>query len=86
MNKDEFVVNFAMKLKCIISKLWNLGETMDERDVVRHLLWGMPSKFNTLTLSVEQYGDLDKVSLNDVIGSFSVHELQLKEQESREEE
>lgn len=79
MNKDEFVVNFAMKLKRIISKLWNLGETMDERDVVRHLLWGMPSKFNTLTLSVEQYGDLDKVSLNDVIGSFSVHELQLKE-------
>ena len=45
----------------------------------------MPSKFDALTLSFEQYNDLDKVSLDEVIGSLTVHELRLKEQESREE-
>ncbi|CAA6670166.1 unnamed protein product [Spirodela intermedia] len=35
---------------------------------------------------MEQYVDLDKISLNEVIGSLSVHELRLKERESQEEE
>ena len=39
-----------------------------------------------LSLSLEQYADLDKVSLDEIIGSFTVHELRLKERESREEE
>ncbi|CAA7396684.1 unnamed protein product [Spirodela intermedia] len=59
---------------------------MEEREVVRRLLRATPSKFNALTLSLEQYGDLDKISLNEVIGSLSVHKLQLKELESQEEE
>ena len=45
-----------------------------------------PSKFDALTLSLEQYGDLDKVSLDEVISSLTSHELRLKERESREEE
>ena len=46
----------------------------------------MPTKFDSHALSLEQYGELDKVSLNEVIGSLTVHELRLKERESREEE
>ena len=45
-----------------------------------------PAKFDALTLLLEQYGELDKVSLDEVIGSHTIHELWLKEQESREEE
>ena len=44
------------------------------------------AKFDTLILSLEQYSELDKVSLDEVIGSLTVHELWLKERESREEE
>ena len=40
----------------------------------------------SLFLSLEQYADLDKVSLDEIIGSFKVHELWLKERESHEEE
>ena len=35
---------------------------------------------------MEQYGNLDKVSLDEVIGSLTVHELRLKERQSCEEE
>ena len=34
----------------------------------------------------EQYGKLNKVSLDEVIGSLTVHELRLKERETHEEE
>ena len=59
---------------------------MEEKDMLRQFLRTTPSKFDALTLPLEQYGDLDKVSLDEVIGSLAIHELQLKEWEYREEE
>lgn len=86
MAKNDSVVDFMMKFTRIVSELWNLGETMEEREVVWHFLRVTPSKFDALTLSMEQYRDLDKVSLDEVIGSLIVHELRIKEHESCEEE
>ncbi|CAA6672148.1 unnamed protein product [Spirodela intermedia] len=82
----EGVVDFVIKFTCIILDLQNLGETMEEREVVQRFLWATPSKFDALTLSIEQYADLDKINLDEVIGSLTVHELWLKERESQEEE
>ena len=86
MGKAETVVDFAMKFTHIVSDLRNLGETMEEKEAVRRFLRATPAKFDALTLSLEQYGELDKVSLDEVIGSLTVHELRLKERETREEE
>ena len=38
MAKTNSIVDFAMKFMLIISKLRNLGEEMDEKDVVRRFL------------------------------------------------
>ena len=86
MGKAEIVMDFTMKFTHIVSDLRNLGETMEEKEVVRRFLRATPEKFDALTLSLEQYGELDKVSLDEVIGSLTVHELRLKEWETREEE
>ncbi|CAA7411075.1 unnamed protein product [Spirodela intermedia] len=59
---------------------------MEEREIMRQVLRVTPSKFDSLTLSMEQYTDLDKISLDEVIGSLTVHELQLRKRESQEEE
>ena len=75
IGKNDSIMDFATKFTQIVSDLRNLGETMDERDVVRRFLRAMPSKFDALTLSLEHYGDLDKVSLDEVIGSLTVHEI-----------
>ena len=86
MAKTDFVVDFAMKFTRIVSDLRNLGEVMEEKEVVHRFLRATLAKFDALTLSLEQYGQLDKVSLDEVIGFLTVHELRLKERESREEE
>ena len=59
---------------------------MEEKNVMRRFLKATLAKFDALTLSLEQYGELDKVSLDEVIGSLTIHELRIKERESREEE
>ena len=75
MAKTDSVMDFGMKFMHIISYLQNLGEAMEEKEVVRRYLRVTLAKFDALTLSLEQYGDLDKVSLDEVIGSLTVHEL-----------
>ena len=86
MGKSDLVVDFEMKFMHIVSDLRNLGEAMEEKEVVRQFLRATPAKFDALTLSLKKYGELDKVSLDEVIGSLTVHEFRLKERESREEE
>ena len=86
MGKPDSGVAFAMKFTHIVSDLRNLGEAMEEKEVVRRFLRATPDKFDALILSLEQYGELDKVSLEEVIESLTIHELWLKERESREEE
>ena len=46
----------------------------------------MPPRYDSLTLSLEQFGDLDSMSLVEAIESLKVHELRLSERDSREEE
>ena len=77
MGKTESVVDFAIKFTHIIFDLRNLGETMEEKEVVQTFLRATLAKFDALTLSLEQYGELDKVSLDEVIGSLTVHKLRL---------
>ena len=86
MGKTDFVMDFAMKFTYVISNLQNLGEAREEKEVVRRFLRVTSAKFDDLAISLEQYGDLDKVSHDEVIGSLTVHELRLKERVSREEE
>ena len=86
MGKTDSIVDFMMKFMHIVSDLRNLGEAMEEKEVMQRFLRATPAKLDALTLSLEQYGELDKVSLDVVIGSLTIHELRLKERESREEE
>ena len=75
MGKTDSIIDFAMKFMHIVSNLRNLGETMEEKEAMHRFLRATPAKFDALTLSLEQYGELDKVSLNEVIGSLTVNEL-----------
>ena len=75
MGKSELVMDFVMKFTHIVSDLRNLGDAMEEKEVVQRFLRATSTKFDALTLSLEQYGELDKVSLDGVIGSLTIHEL-----------
>ena len=46
----------------------------------------MPLRYDSLTLSLEQFGDLNTMSLVEAIGSLEVHEMRLSERDTREEE
>ena len=59
---------------------------MDDKEAVKKLLRSMPPRYDSLTLSLEQFGDLDTMSLVEAIGSLKIHEMRLSERGAREEE
>ena len=67
-------------------ELRQLGERIDDKEAVKKLLRLMPSRYDSLTLSLEQFGDLDTMSLVEAIRSLKVHEMRLFERDARDEE
>ena len=86
MKKDEKVSDFSSRFIKIISKLRDLGERLEEKEVVAKLLRSMPVKYYSLTFSVEHFKNMRVLNVDKVIGSLRVHEQRLQERESREEE
>ena len=86
MKKDETVTDFSFQFTEITEELRNLGERIEEKEVVCKLLRATTPRYDSLTLSLEQFGSLDKMNLDEVVGSLKVHEQRLKDRESREED
>ena len=86
MTKIDKVSEFTDKFSRIVFKLRQLGERVDDKEAVKKLLWSMPPRYDSLMLSLEQFGDLDTMSLVEAIGSLKVHEMRLSERDAREEE
>ena len=86
MKKTEKVSDFTDKFSRIVFELRQLGERIDDKEAVKKLLRSMPPRYDSLTLSLEQFGDLDSMSLVEAIGSLKIHEMRLSERDAREEE
>ena len=58
MKKDEKVSDFSSHFTKIISKLRDLGERLEEKEVVAKLLRSMLVKYDSLTFSLEQFENM----------------------------
>ena len=86
MKKTDKVSDFTDKFSKIVFELRQLGERVNDKEAVKKLLRSMRPRYESLTLSLEQFGDLDSISLVEAIGSLKVHEMRLSERDAREEE
>ena len=86
MGEEESVADFAGKLSKVATQLRSLGEKIDDGVLVAKLLRSAPAKFDAITSSIEKFGDMDSMSLEEAIGSLKIYEEKLRDQEARREE
>ena len=72
IGEEESVVDFIGKLSKVADQQINLEEKIKDRVLVAKLLRVALSNFDAITLSIEQYGDMDSISLVEAIGSLKV--------------
>lgn len=85
MKEDETIDDFHMKLNGVVTNIRALGEKMDESYTVKKLLRAVPSKFLHITSTIEQFGNLDTMTMEEAVGSLKAHEERVKgKMESKE--
>ncbi|KAL8123367.1 hypothetical protein AgCh_011368 [Apium graveolens] len=78
MRKDEQLDDFYLKLNGLVTNIRSLGKKVDEAYVVKKLLRAVPSKFLQIASAIEQFGDLERMSVEEVVGSLKAHEERLR--------
>ncbi|GKB46420.1 zinc finger, CCHC-type containing protein [Tanacetum coccineum] len=78
MKEDETIDTFTAKLTTLVNKAASLGHTMKDEELVRKLLNAVPDRYLQIVASIEQYSDLDEMSLDEAIGRLKTYEERIK--------
>ncbi|KAJ8767297.1 hypothetical protein K2173_017341 [Erythroxylum novogranatense] len=86
MEDSESVDEFTGKISTVVNKLRALGETVDEKYVVKKMLRSVSSKYLQIASTIEEFGDLSIKTIEEVTGSLKAHEERLRSYDSKGDE
>lgn len=78
MKDDESIDDFHMKMNGIITNIRALGEEMSEAYTVKKFLRAVPPKFLQITSTLEQFGDLENLTVEEAVASLKAYEERVK--------
>nr|GEY97592.1 zinc finger, CCHC-type [Tanacetum cinerariifolium] len=84
MKKDETIDTFTGKLTTLANKAASLGHTFEDPTLVRKLLNVVPDKFLQIVASIEQYSNLDDMTLEEAIGRLKTYEERIRHKKGRQ--
>lgn len=80
MKDSDSLDDFYLKINGVVTNIRALGETVAESYVVKKILRAVPPKFLQITSTIEQFGNLETMTIEETIGSLMAHEERLKGQ------
>ncbi|KAM0070312.1 putative transcription factor interactor and regulator CCHC(Zn) family [Helianthus debilis subsp. tardiflorus] len=78
MKDDDTIDSFTAKINSIVTRATEVGTTLSQPSLVRKLLNGVPDKFTQIVASMEQYSDLETMTLEEAVGRLKTYEERLK--------
>jgi hypothetical protein len=80
----ESVDDLMLRINDIIGKLRELGETMEDKHVVRKILLVMPKKYDQIIVCIEMFSDLNTMKIEELIGKLRAVEDHVNDNEIAE--
>jgi hypothetical protein len=77
MKETESVEDFAARLTTVVNKIQAVGESIPEPYVVKKFLRAVPTKYLQVASAIEQFSDLDTMTVQEVLGRLKAHEERL---------
>ncbi|KAJ0970052.1 hypothetical protein J5N97_022929 [Dioscorea zingiberensis] len=74
MKESETIYDFAIRLTGVVNQIRGLGETLKESVVVEKLLRTIPPRLVSIVSTIEQFGDLDTMTIEEVVGRLKALE------------
>ncbi|XP_074342806.1 uncharacterized protein LOC141680495 [Apium graveolens] len=78
MKEADQIDDFYMKINGIVSNIRALGEPVAESYMVKKLLRAVPPKFLQIASTLEQFGNLETLSIEEAVGALKAHEERLR--------
>lgn len=78
MKESDQFDDFYMKLNGLVTNIRALGEEVNESYVVKKLLRAMPTRFLQITSTMEQFGNLNTMSMEDAVGALKAYDERIK--------
>ncbi|MFS7888214.1 putative RNA-directed DNA polymerase [Helianthus anomalus] len=78
MRDDDTIDSFTARINSIVTRATEVGTTLSQPTLVRKLLNGVPNKFTQIVASMEQYSDLETMTLEEVVGRLKTCEERLR--------
>ncbi|KAJ0773544.1 putative RNA-directed DNA polymerase [Helianthus annuus] len=79
MKDDDTIDSFTAKINSIVTRATEVGTTLSQPTLVSKLLNGVPDKFTQIVASMEQYSDLETMTLEEAVGRLKTFEERLKQ-------
>ena len=86
MEDNEMILDYFGKLSRIVVEMRGLGEKIPDSEVAAKILRSVAEQFDSITSSIEQFQDVDNLTLDEVLGSLTIHEDKLKDRSMKREE
>ena len=77
MEENKLFNEFYAKLKDIVKSSFNLGETIPEPKVIKKVLRSLPERFHAKITTIEEWKDIEKIPLTELVGNLQTYELGL---------
>jgi hypothetical protein len=77
----ESVDDLVLRINGIVGKLRELGETIEDKCVVRKLLCVMPKKYYQIVIAIEMFSDLNTLKMEEVVGKLRAVEDHITDEE-----
>ena len=83
MKEDESIYDFHMSILEITNASSALGEKMSEEKLVRKMLRSLPKRFDMKVTAIEEAQDINKMRLDELVGSLQTFELSINERSEK---
>ncbi|CAH9098259.1 unnamed protein product [Cuscuta epithymum] len=84
MKESESIDDFAIKLHKIATNIRTLGEKFEEACVVKKLLRAVPTKYLQIASTIEQFGDMETMTVEEAVGRLRCYEERIRGHEEIE--
>ncbi|KAL8091057.1 hypothetical protein AgCh_040237 [Apium graveolens] len=78
MKDSDSLDDFCLKMNGLVTNIRALGEEVSESYVVKKLLRAVAGKFLQIAATIEQFGNLEMMTVEETIGSLKAHNERLR--------
>ena len=86
MKEEENIGEYLLRVDEVVNAIRGLGEKLKEREVVIKVLRTLPMKYDSKVSTLEEWDDIDHVTIDELHGILTAYEMRTRLNESSRKE